>query len=97
MADDGWLHIPHSRRHLRFRPVDSVVNPAIARKAVDCIVVPFPDGRRWRVGGKTAVYDVYLDMISGKLVCECRSRTMCSHIVATEHHRTTAKQQKEEA
>ena len=58
------------------------MNPAIARKAARCIVVPFPCYTRFRVGGQTDVYDVYPDMISGELRCSCRSRTYCSHLFA---------------
>jgi hypothetical protein len=71
------------------------MSPAVARKAAQCIVVPFKCGTRFRVGGRTEVYDVYPDMISGELRCSCRSRAYCSHLLAVEHHRKTAVKQQQ--
>jgi hypothetical protein len=67
------------------------MTPATARKAIACIVVPFPDGQRFRVGGATEVYDVFPDILSGELTCSCRARSRCSHLIATQHYIDTRK------
>lgn len=60
------------------------MNPRVVRKATNCIVVPFKDGKRFRVGGQTDVYDVYPGF-SGELRCSCPSRHTCSHLIAVNH------------
>lgn len=69
------------------------MNPALAKKAAHCIVVPFPSGKAFRVGGATQVYDVYEDMISGNLRCSCPARSRCSHLMAVTHFQSNRENQ----
>jgi hypothetical protein len=60
------------------------MNPSLAKKAAACVVVP--NGKAFRVGGSTAVYDIYPDMISGELRCSCQALKRCSHLLAVAHY-----------
>jgi hypothetical protein len=68
------------------------MSPKLALKASQLPVVPFSDGASFRVGGDSGVYDVYPDMISGRMRCSCPAGKGCSHILAAQFH--TEKMQK---
>ena len=63
------------------------MNPSVARRAADAIVTAFPDGRCFRVAGRTAVYDVCL--VDSTIHCSCQAASFgqtCAHKLAVQHY-----------
>ncbi len=47
----------------------------------------YPAGERaFKVPGRSAIYDVYPDLISGELICSCQARGRCAHLIAVNHY-----------